>query len=78
MKFLASFAKEYGESLKLGEEFVVALAEVSFPDPLKRNLHVITALVTTQLTSTKVRDGVAKLLTVGDINWLKNIDDERR
>ena len=71
VQFLANFAKEYGESLKLGEDFVVALGELSFPDVLKRNLHVITAYVTTQLTSTKVRDGVAKLLTVGDIDWLK-------
>jgi hypothetical protein len=65
--FLAVFAKQYGVSLSLGQEFMVSITELSLPSQLSDFIHLRTALMATQLTTPKVVDGIAKLITKSDI-----------
>jgi len=68
--FLDGFAKEYGESLRLGEDYLRAVTEVQF-GPTKKCPHIRTALLAVNLCTSKVVDGVGKLLVKGDVEKLK-------
>ena len=63
---LDAFAKQFGENRCLGEEFIFSIVRVKFPNdsvfPRIRD-----ACMATNLTATKVVDGVARLLTKTDI-----------
>ena len=78
ISFLAGFGRQYGVTLKLGEEFFVALTDLQFPSELKIYVFIRAAFVATQLTSSgpKAKDGFGKLLTVADVNALKNKDNK--
>ena len=60
------FAKTMGENRRLGETFSKAIAYTEL-DKYTSLVHVRHALITTNLTSTKVEDNIAKLLTKSDI-----------
>jgi hypothetical protein len=66
--FLAGFAKLYGESLKLGQEFMKAITELQMPSQKSAFIHLRTAVLATQLTTTKVVDGIASLIKKADVN----------
>ena len=70
LHFLDRFAKEYGESKVLGEEFVTAVVnvELSMTDKVP---YVRAALVATNLVAEKVVDGIARLLYKSDVERLK-------
>jgi hypothetical protein len=69
--FLSGFAKQYGESLKLGQEFMKAITELAIPSNDSIFVHLRTAVLATQLTTGKVVDGIAKLITRADVNSFK-------
>jgi hypothetical protein len=69
--FLSGFAKQYGESLKLGQEFMKAITELQMPSQKSVFVHLRTAVVAAQLTTTKVVDGIARLITKADVNSFK-------
>ena len=64
--FLDRFAKAFGENKVLGEEFVKAVAGMSVSKTDKIQFFK-TALVATNLVSTKVVDGISKLITKSDV-----------
>jgi hypothetical protein len=66
--FLAGFAKSYGVSLKLGQEFMVAITDLVLPSQQSNFIHLRTAIVGTQLTTDRVVDGIAQLIKKADIN----------
>ncbi len=68
--FLDRFAKAYGESKQLGEEFVKAVVGVSVSKSEKVN-YVRCALVATNLVAEKVTDGIARLIVKSDVDRLK-------
>ena len=75
IRYLDAFAKSYGKSIVLGEEFVRAVAYTSFSDDLKTlNSLLRAALLVSQLTSPKVQDGFGKMLTRSDVDKLKHKD----
>ena len=67
------FAKTMGESKRLGELFSNAIVETKF-DPYDPMVHVRHALIATNLTSCKVEDHIAKLLTKSDVVALAGKD----
>jgi hypothetical protein len=69
--FLAGFAKEYTESLKLGQEFMKAITEMIMVSNKSTFIHLRTAILATQLSASKKADGIAKLLTKADLNTLR-------
>ena len=69
--FLSGFAKQYGESLKLGLEFMKAITDLQMPSQKSVFVHLRTAVLATQLTTTKVVDGIARLITKADVNNFK-------
>ena len=75
IRYLDAFAKTYGKSIVLGEEFVRTVAYTSFSDDLK-SLHSLlrAALLVGQLTSPKVQDGFGKMLTRSDVEKLRHKD----
>ena len=72
IKFLDDFAKEYNVSLMLGAEFFKAVTELNLPSNESMFAHVITAVMSTQLSSPKVVDGLARLLTKTDVAQLRH------
>ena len=69
--FLSGFAKQYGESLKLGQEFMKAITDLAMPSQKSVFVHLRTAVLAAQLTTTKVVDGIARLITKADVNNFK-------
>jgi len=65
-KELHEFANQYGESRKLGEEFITAVTDAAFfggrPHPNLRK-----ACLATNLISSKVVDGISRLLVKSDV-----------
>lgn len=80
ISFLAGFGREYGVTLKLGEEFLVCLTELQMPGELRIYICMRAAFIATQLTSSgpKCKDGYGKLLTVADINALKSKENKSK
>ena len=70
LQFLNRFSKGFGESRTLGEEFVGAVADIEMSKTQKVT-YTRAALVATNLVSTKVSDGVAKLIVKSDVDRLK-------
>ena len=70
--FLSGFAKQYGGSLKLGQEFMQAITELAIPSQMSLFVHLRTAVLAAQLTTTKVVDGIAKLITKADVNSFRS------
>ena len=66
---LDAFAKRHGENRRLGEEFLAAVVNLKFMDSAQFP-RVIDAVITTNLVSEKVVDGVARTLTKTDLNGL--------
>jgi hypothetical protein len=66
---LDKFSKKFTESLRLGSEFVSAVVDMKFSStqPFPRIRHAVLAV---NLTSTKVVDGIARLLTKSDVAQL--------
>lgn len=71
MFFLDRFAKSYGESKTLGEEFVGAVVGLSVSKVDKCN-YIRTAIVATNLVAEKVVDGIARLIYKSDIDRLQS------
>jgi hypothetical protein len=71
IRYLDEFAKKFGENIKLGAEFFTAVTDVSFGGA---NVfpHLRTALLSTNLCSRKVVDGVARFITKTDVERLKS------
>ena len=69
VQFLQEFAKTYGGTLLLGEDFVRAVAHTEIKE--ESMPFVRAACLAAQLTSPKVKDGFARLLSPGDVERLK-------
>ena len=69
---LDDFAKKYAANRRMGEEFVSAVVDVKFSTtrafPLLRS-----AMIATNLTASKVVDGVARLLTKSDVLQMSSL-----
>ena len=74
-KELFDFANAFGESRKIGEEFFKAIVEASFYGG-KPNTKIRKACVAANLTSSKVIDGVSRLLVKSDIAKLTKLSSE--
>ena len=72
MIFLDKFSKEYGQNVKLGQEYFSAVTHLVFPAKSKVYPHIRTALLATNLISEKIVDGVARLLTKSDVERFKS------
>ena len=70
VKFLDRFAKRFGESKVLGEEFVTALVDMKSAETEPWHFLKV-ACVAANLASPKVVDGIAKCLTKSDIDKMK-------
>ena len=70
LMFLDRFAKNYGENLALGEEFVTALVDMEV-SKVEKMVCTRVAMMACNLVSPKVQDGIAKLLTKSDVDKLK-------
>ena len=68
--YLDDFAKTFGESKRLGQDFIQAVTDISW-GLHKPNLHVRTALLAANLISPRVVDGVARLLCKSDVEKLR-------
>ena len=66
---LDAFAKRHGENRRLGEEFLVTVVNLKFMGAAQFP-RVIDAVITTNLVSEKVVDGVARTLTKTDLTGL--------
>ncbi len=77
IKFLATFARDYGTSVMLGQELTKAIATLEIPKSLEELPMCRIAFLATQLTSTgsKIKDGVGRLLSVTDVNSCKSKDN---
>ena len=75
IKKLDAFAKRFTANVKLGEEFVSAIADTVI-SPSLMCVRTRAALVAANLTSPKVVDGVAKLHARCDVSGLKGKMDE--
>ena len=71
IKYLDSFAREFGENLRLGEEYLKAVTDTAFQNAQTLFPLVRGALVATNLVSPKVVDGLARLLVKSDVERLK-------
>ena len=72
IKYLDSFAKVFGESRRLGEDFLTAVTEAQFPSLVNRYPHLRTGILATNLVSPKMTDGIAKLLVKADVDRLRS------
>ena len=72
--YLNSFAKAFGGSILLGEEYTRAVAYVALGTNLNMHGWLRAGLVVTQLTadSSKVKDGIGRLLLPSDVEKLKH------
>lgn len=71
IKYLDTFSKTFGESKILGVEFLTAVVEANLSgSPLEMYPHIRTGLLATNLVSTKIVDGIARLLTKSDVQAL--------
>ena len=77
IKFLATFARDYGASVMLGQEFTKAVATLEIPKSLEELPMCRIAFLATQLTSTgcKIKDGIGRLVSVTDVNSCKSKDN---
>ena len=74
MKQLDAFAKQYNCNARLGEDFLRSVIEVTL-HPEKSMGRVRQACLATNLTSPKIVDGIARLLTSNDLLRLKKHPD---
>ena len=77
LKFLHDFSLKYGASKRLGEEFMSTVAGLRFSGQERSHAFARAAMIATNLTATKVVDGVARLLSKSDITRLcaKGMED---
>ena len=68
--FLHDFSLKYGASKRLGEEYMSTVATLKFSGQERSHAMARAALIATNLTATRVVDGIARLLTKGDISKL--------
>ena len=66
--FLQAVQKLFGHSLKLGEEFMSAVAQAEFKSKDSTYPIVRAALIASNLSSPKHQNGIAKLLVKSDID----------
>ena len=75
VRFLEGFAKEFGGSKKLGEEFIQAIVSAKFPTEASTFPFVRAGLMATNLIGKKIKNGFATLITKNDIGqWTKRHD----
>ena len=70
--FLVAFAKQFGESALLGEEFMAVITHFDFKIHGSLLPCFRVAMLAAQLTSSKVVDKISKLLVKGDFDRLRN------
>ncbi|CAE7497232.1 unnamed protein product, partial [Symbiodinium sp. CCMP2592] len=70
LKFLHDFSLKYGASKRLGEEFMSTVAGLRFAGQERSHAFARAAMIATNLTATKVVDGVARLLNKSDVSRL--------
>ncbi len=70
--FLQAVQKLFGLSLKLGEEFMAAVAQAEFKSKDSTYPMVRAALIAGNLSSPKHQDGISKLLVKSDIDKAKS------
>ncbi|CAE7347437.1 bglB [Symbiodinium sp. CCMP2456] len=77
LKFLHDFSLKYGASKRLGEEFMSTVAGLRFAGQERSHAFARAAMIATNLTATKVIDGVARLLNKSDVSRLcaKGMED---
>ncbi|CAE7026703.1 unnamed protein product [Symbiodinium sp. CCMP2592] len=77
LKFLHDFSLKYGASKRLGEEFMSTVAGLRFAGQERSHAFARAAMIATNLTATKVVDGVARLLNKSDVSRLcaKGMED---
>ncbi|CAE7708965.1 unnamed protein product [Symbiodinium sp. CCMP2592] len=77
LKFLHDFSLKYGASKRLGEEFISTVAGLRFAGQERSHAFARAAMIATNLTATKVVDGVARLLNKSDVSRLcaKGMED---
>ncbi|CAE7664612.1 unnamed protein product [Symbiodinium sp. CCMP2592] len=77
LKFLHDFSLKYGASKRLGEEFMSTVAGLRFAGQERSHAFARAAMIATNLTATKVVDGVARLLSKSDVSRLcaKGMED---
>ena len=68
--FLHDFSLKYGASKRLGEEYMSTVAGLKFSGQERSHAMARAALIATNLTATRVVDGIARLLNKGDISKL--------
>ena len=66
LKFLHDFSLKYGASKRLGEEFMSTVVGLRFAGQERSHAFARAAMIATNLTATKVVDGVARLLSKSD------------
>jgi len=74
-KELHEFANNFGESRKLGEEFVSAVTDVTFLGG-KPCRNIRKAFFAANLVSTKLVDGISRLLVKSDVNKVPKMGKE--
>lgn len=74
LHFLDRVQKSYGENKTLGEEFCVALCNLTEVSKVNKILYAKVALVCSNLIGEKVVDGIARLFVKGDVERFKNKD----
>ena len=70
--YLDEFAKQFGANQVLGEEFLTAVTNVTFSSASNLYPHIRTGLIATNLISSKVVDGISRLLVKSDVERLKH------
>ena len=75
--FLHDFSLKYGASKRLGEEFMSTVSSLKFSGQERSHAMARAALIATNLTASRVVDGIARLLTKADIGKLsgKGMED---
>ena len=67
---LDAFSKTFGIKKKLGEEFLREVTRLKFASNASKMPMIRNALVATNLISPKVKDGIARLIVVSDVQHL--------
>ena len=70
LRFLHEFAGSFAENVRLGGVFLEAVIKASFPNKTRMYVLLKAALIATNLTSQKLEDDLAKLLTKSDVQRL--------
>ena len=68
IKFMDSVAKGFGCNVSLGSAYWAGLASAQFPDKTSMFPLIRIAMALANMTSDKIEDGVAKLLSRADVN----------